>query len=198
MKAVIVREVRALVFRLPASTAAQATPPAPAAHTHIRFTDDDPSTSKPKPKEKPSDKDSRWNSHAWYYAAVTLNQVVLTPSAGDRLVARTLVDTYFEMFAEILGSKTEDDDGSDNEDGMKGRDKLAKGKGKDTSKAKDAKRRRAKEVKGEAGFVEVEDSSSRLIGAILTGVNRALPFAQMHLSSESSAVCVALCSVMCT
>ncbi|PIL32656.1 hypothetical protein GSI_05360 [Ganoderma sinense ZZ0214-1] len=187
MKAVIVREVRALVFRLPASTAAQATPSA--SHTHIRFTDDDPSTSKPKPKEKPIYKDIRWNSHAWYYAAVTLNQVVLTPSAGDRLVARTLVDAYFEMFEEILGSKTDNDDtGSDKDEGTKGKGKGVKGKEKDTGKVKDAKKRKAKEIKGEAGFVEVEDSSSRLIGAILTGVNRALPFAQMHLSSESSAI----------
>ncbi|KAI1789313.1 CBF-domain-containing protein [Ganoderma leucocontextum] len=188
MKTVIVREVRALVFRLPASTAAQATPSTPAVHTHIRFTDDGPSTSKPKPREKSSDKDGRWNSHAWYYSAVTLNQVVLTPSTGDRLVARTLVDTYFEMFEEILGSKTDDDDGSDNEEKAKGKEKRVKGKGKDGGKIKDTKKHRAKEVMGEAGFVEVEDSSSRFIGAILTGVNRALPFAQMHLSSESSAV----------
>lgn len=197
MKAVIVREVRALVFRLPASTAAQATPSAPAVHTHIRFADDDPSTSKHKPKEKASDKDSRWNSHAWYYAAVTLNQVVLTPSTSDRVVARTLVDMYFEMFEEVLGSKTDDDDGSDNEERVREKEKHVNGKGKNHGNVKDAKKRRAKEVKGEAGFVEVEDSSSRLIGAILTGVNRALPFAQMHLSSESSAVYVVVHPPFC-
>ena len=38
---------------------------------------------------------------------------------------------------------------------------------------------KAKEIKGEAGFAEVEDSHSRLISAILTGVNRALPFAKI-------------------
>lgn len=197
MKAVIVREVRTLVFRLPASTAAQATPSAPAVHTHIRFTDDDPSESKPKAKEKFSDKDARWNSHAWYYAAVTLNQVVLTPSSGDRLVARMLVDMYFEMFEEVLSSNIDDDAGSDKEEKASGKEKRAKGKGQADGNIKVAKRNRAKEFKGEAGFVEVEDSSSRLIGAILTGVNRALPFAQMHFSSESSAVYVDIQAFTC-
>ena len=43
------------------------------------------------------------------------------------------------------------------------------------------------DAKGEAGFTEVEDSSSRPIGAILNSVNRALLFAQMHLSDDISA-----------
>jgi len=35
------------------------------------------------------------------------------------------------------------------------------------------------EVKGAAGFTEIEDSNSKLISAILTGMNRALPFAKL-------------------
>ena len=35
------------------------------------------------------------------------------------------------------------------------------------------------EVRGAAGFTEVEDSNSKLVSAILTGVNRALPFAKI-------------------
>ncbi|KAI0696997.1 CBF/Mak21 family-domain-containing protein [Cerioporus squamosus] len=193
MKGVIVREVRSLIFRLPASTAAQAAPSSDTpTNSHIRFSDDS-SSSKGKLASKDKDKASegslaRWNSHAWYYAAVTLNQIVLTPTTADRAVARTLVDMYFEMFEEILGSKRDEDE-SDDEGPAQPKDKKGKGKdkGKDTPKPKDKKQKR-KEVKGEAGFAEVEDSSSRLIGAILTGVNRALPFAQMHLSSDSSAV----------
>ncbi|KAI0808101.1 CBF/Mak21 family-domain-containing protein [Fomes fomentarius] len=196
MKAVIVREVRSLIFRLPASTAAQANPTPTDApkNTHIRFSDDS-SSSKPKSNSKEKEKASdgalaRWNSHAWYYASVTLNQIVLTPSTADRAVARTLVDIYFEMFEEFLGSKHDDDDESEDEASVrKGRDTTkGKGKGKDIPRVKDKKRQKRKEVKGDAGFSEVEDSSSRLIGAILTGVNRALPFAQMHSSSDSSAV----------
>ncbi|OSD00338.1 CBF-domain-containing protein [Trametes coccinea BRFM310] len=192
MKGVIVREVRSLIFRLPASTAAQAAPASSEAK-HIRFGDADASSSKSKAKDaaKKEGAPSRWNTHAWYYSAVTLNQIVLTPSAADRAVARLLVDMYFEMFEEILGSKGEEDEGSDRE-GEEGKEekkgpagKAAKGKGKGTPKDK---KKKVKEVKGAAGFAEVEDSSSRLIGAILTGVNRALPFAQMHLSSDSAAV----------
>ncbi|KAH9848222.1 CBF/Mak21 family-domain-containing protein [Lenzites betulinus] len=196
MKGVIVREVRALIFRLPASTAAQAAPTSTAS-THIRF-DDNASSSKSKVKPKgktdastPDGPASRWNTHAWYYASVTLNQAVLTPSASDRTVARMLVDTYFEMFEEILGSKgDEDEDTPDAEPDAAAEDKSAGKGGKDKSRGppRDKKKRKVKEVKGAAGFAEVEDSSSRLIGAILTGVNRALPFAQMHLSSDSSAV----------
>ncbi|KAI9058885.1 hypothetical protein FKP32DRAFT_1596755 [Trametes sanguinea] len=193
MKGVIVREIRSLIFRLPASTAAQAAP-ANSEAKHIRF-DDAHSSSSSSSKSKAKDatkKDgapsSRWNTHAWYYSAVTLNQIVLTPSAADRTVARLLVDMYFEMFEEILGSKGDEDEGSDREgEGKEEKvsSKPAKGKGKGPQKDK---KKKAKEVKGAAGFAEVEDSSSRLIGAILTGVNRALPFAQMHLSSDSAAV----------
>ncbi|KAI0739517.1 CBF/Mak21 family-domain-containing protein [Daedaleopsis nitida] len=195
MKAVIVREVRSLVFRLPASTAAQATPTAPTdgpKNKHIRFSDDSSGKSKPKNKKEntsASEGLARWNSHAWYYAAVTLNQVVLTPSTQDRAVARTLVDMDFEMFDEILGSKADDDRDSDIEARPHaGKGKDLKGKGKDFPAANEKGKRKRKEFKGEAGFSEVEDSSSRLIGAILTGVNRALPFAQMHLNDDSSAV----------
>ena len=118
MKGVIVREVRSLVFRLPASTAAQATPSADAPkNSHIRFSDDSSSSkSKPARKDKEKARDgalARWNSNAWYYASVTLNQIVLTPTPADRAVARTLVEMYFEMFEEILGSKRDEDESDD-------------------------------------------------------------------------------------
>lgn len=193
MKGVIVREVRALIFRLPSSTAAQAAPANPAG-THIRFGDADSSSSKPKSKGKKdvaakADPQSRWNSHAWYYASVTLNQVVLTPSTVDRAVARMLVDSYFEMFEEILGSKGDEDEAEPEGEVVDAKeDKSGRGKGKDRGPPREKKKPKVKETKGAAGFAEVEDTSSRLIGAILTGVNRALPFAQMHLSNDSSAV----------
>ncbi|OJT07307.1 Ribosome biogenesis protein MAK21 [Trametes pubescens] len=193
MKGVIVREVRALIFRLPSSTAAQAAPANPAG-THIRFSDADASSSKPKSKGKKdaaakADPQSRWNSHAWYYASVTLNQVVLTPSTVDRAVARMLVDSYFEMFEEILGSKGDEDEAEPEGEVVDAKeDKSGRGKGKDRGPPREKKKPKVKETKGAAGFAEVEDTSSRLIGAILTGVNRALPFAQMHLSNDSSAV----------
>ncbi|OBZ73206.1 Uncharacterized protein C4F10.09c [Grifola frondosa] len=168
MKAVIVREVHALAFRLPASSAAAARTAAENAsapvHKHIRFDDDDEkekAKGKAKEKEQEAKHMERWNTHAWYYAAVTLNQVVLTPAEGDRAVARTLIAIYFEMFQEILGSgRSQEVEGGADVDGH-----SEAAEGEDDGKA--------------AGFTEIEDASSRLISAILTGVNRALPFAKV-------------------
>ena len=172
MKAVIVREIRTLIFRPTASTSASIQEAAKdKSNKHIRFTDDNANekiSKKAKEKEKASTME-RWNSHSWYYSSVTLNQVVLTPSEQDRETARLLIEAYFEMFREILGRLPDDSEDGANEvdigddDGNTGHKKKFKGK--------------EKAVQGAAGFAEVEDSNSRLVSAILTGVNRALPFA---------------------
>ncbi|KAI0919766.1 hypothetical protein AcV5_001742 [Taiwanofungus camphoratus] len=206
MKGVIVREVKALIFRPAASSSAAAQAGAQAAEkkasTHVRFGDgDDEGDTKAAGKRAPAkpagakDKGGRagapamerWNSHAWYYAAVTLNQVVLAAGEHDRAVARTLIGVYFEMFQEILGAAggsasrdVEDErDGdageAESEDEGRGGAKDGKAKGKGKGKGKG----RSKEVRGAAGFAEVEDTSSRLVSAVLTGVNRALPFAKV-------------------
>lgn len=173
MKGVIVREIKSLIFRPAASTSASIQEAAAKQNTHIRFGDDDD-----KPKHKSKGKDSgksstmeRWNSHAWYYAGVTLNQVVLTPSEHDRDVARTLIEVYFEMFREILGGTV----GGKNADEENAVDPEPEADG-----AK--KKGKAKEIRGDAGFAEVEDVNSRLISAVLTGVNRALPFAKVDMN----------------
>ncbi|KXN81058.1 Ribosome biogenesis protein MAK21 [Leucoagaricus sp. SymC.cos] len=125
------------------------------------------------------------NTHSQYYATITFNQIVLTPSPIDREVAVRLIDIYFELFRDVLGSKPEkfDEAPSDDEDekllekdGEVQKDK----KGRVVVKSKKEKGKRGKEVSGAAGFVEVEDSSSKLVSALLTGVNRALPFAKVE------------------
>jgi ribosome biogenesis protein MAK21 len=174
MKTVIVREIISLVLRPSAPAPSTST----SSNKHVHFTDD--SSSKPKPKTV--DKQSG-NVHARYYATVTFNQIVLTP--GDRDVALRLIDVYFEMFKELLGEggdvvedeldpkgdykpkEFKSDKGGRIRDGGKGKNNR-KGKGK------------FKEIKGAAGFTEVEDAHSKLISAILTGVNRALPFAKVE------------------
>lgn len=181
MKAVIVREIIALVLRPPAPPPASATPATTG--KHIRFTDEAKST--PKPKPAPPEKKGG-NVHARYYATITFNQIVLTP--GDRDVALKLIDVYFEMFKELLGEDAEgvkdpEDEGDGAADGevvkdKKGRVKVRDGRGKGKGKEKKGQGRKT-EVKGAAGFTEVEDAHSRLISAILTGVNRALPFAKI-------------------
>ncbi|KAG6816898.1 hypothetical protein H0H87_001851 [Tephrocybe sp. NHM501043] len=174
MKTVVVREVISLVLRPPAPPSVPSLPTSTTGK-HIRFTDSDP---KPKPKPVPAVEKKSGNAHARYYATITFNQIVLTQE--DRDVALKLIDVYFEMFKELLGEdpeKLEDVASEETEEkeivkDKKGRVKVRQVKGK-KGKAK------VIEVKGAAGFAEVEDAHSRLISAILTGVNRALPFARI-------------------
>jgi len=175
MKGIVVREIISLILKPRASTAAASSilpfeSAPPAKNTKIVFSDA-PSTSTPKPPPKSSkgDKKAVGTSHARYYAAITFNQIVLSPSQADRDVARELINIYFELFKDILGQDGTDFDGV-TEGAPKAKDDSSKGK---------SKKQKGKEVKGDAGFTELEDSNSKLISAVLTGVNRALPFAKL-------------------
>ncbi|KAK0455841.1 CBF/Mak21 family-domain-containing protein [Armillaria borealis] len=181
MKSVIVTEITSFVLRPTASPPTpSSTTPAEVANRRIRFNEAE------KPKPKLSAEKKVGNPHARYYATITFNQIVLTPD--DREVALRLIDLYFEIFKELLGEGDRDggadhDDAEEKEatkdksgrliDGKRGKGKL-KGKGKGKGKMT--------EIRGAAGFTEVEDANSKLISAILTGVNRALPFAKIDVS----------------
>ncbi|KAJ3983091.1 CBF/Mak21 family-domain-containing protein [Lentinula detonsa] len=198
MKGVVVREMTALVLR-PAAPSAAATIsaaaafaastsqlPANIANRKIRFADDDtntfnasPATSKGKGKAVTTEK-KPLNAHARYYATITFNQVVLTPA--DRDVALKLIEVYFEMFKELLGEgkiseQAENGEAADGDDGAT-EVKMDK-KGRVFEGKQNKRKEKIHEVKGAAGFGEVEDENSKLISAILTGVNRALPFAKI-------------------
>ncbi|EKM74690.1 hypothetical protein AGABI1DRAFT_65411 [Agaricus bisporus var. burnettii JB137-S8] len=167
MKSIVVREIISLILK-PSAPAAQ-----PPKNQHVRFSSPEPAT-----KSKPQVKKTR-NAHAQYYATITFNQIVLTPTPSDREVAIRLIDIYFELFKDVLGSELEkmedDDEKLIEKDGEVQKDKkgrvLVKNKGKE---------KKSKEISGAAGFIEVEDSDSKLISALLTGVNRALPFAKVE------------------
>ena len=177
MKGIVVREITSLILKPRASTAAASSvlpsEPTPSAkNTKIVFSDA-PSTSMSKPPPKSSKEDKAvGTSHARYYAAITFNQIVLSPSQADRDVARELINIYFELFKDILGR---DDTDSNDVTGDAPKAKQAK----DSSSKGKLKKQKGREVKGEAGFTELEDSNSKLISAVLTGVNRALPFAKL-------------------
>ena len=90
---------------------------------------------------------------------------------------------YFEMFKEVLGEGADvvEDEVDPKGDSKPKEFKTDKGgRIKDGGKGKNNHKGKSKEVKGEAGFTEIEDAHSRLISAILTGVNRALPFAKVE------------------
>jgi ribosome biogenesis protein MAK21 len=165
MKGVVVREMTSLILRPNIATPATA----PTTNTHIRFTDETATSAskpKPKPKPKPDGATKRTtNDHARYYATITLNQIVFAP--GDKDVAVQVIDVYFQMFKDLLGESRS----SGKKENAEVQDREIAGKKK--------KRKTTKEVVGDGGFAEVEDAFSKSISAILTGVNRALPYAKL-------------------
>ncbi|EGN97244.1 hypothetical protein SERLA73DRAFT_92285 [Serpula lacrymans var. lacrymans S7.3] len=180
MKAIIVREMTSLILR-PPSSAPSVT--APSSNTHIRFTDEAPkSKSKSQPAPQPK---KTGNDHARYYATITFNQIVFGP--GDREVALQIIDVYFQMFKDLLGegsgldepepvATVAGDEGKEKKKGKKERDSKGKGKVKPKNAAVEV---------GAGGFTEVEDAHSKLISAILAGVNRALPYAKLSATDVS-------------
>ncbi|KAI0067515.1 CBF-domain-containing protein [Artomyces pyxidatus] len=181
MKFIVIREITALIMRpasssLPSSSLSSQ-PDASGPKMHIKFTNsesDKKKTGSAKPQEK-----SAWNTHARYYAAITFNQIVLSTSEEDRKAARSLMDVYFKLFREVVGERSVPDAAEPDlteppEGEHKGKGKF---RGKSLSDGRSAKGK-AKEVQGAAGFAEVQDESSRLVSAILSGVNRAMPFAR--------------------
>lgn len=164
MKGVVVREMASLALRPIRASA-------PSAST----------TAKGKQEEK---RDLQ-QDHSKYYAAITCNQIMLAPTQADREVAVQLINVYFELFKELLGQASETTDKekveADDKGGQdRGKDKKTKGKGKE---GKDTGKANSKGKAKEEGFAEVEDANSRLISAILTGVNRALPFTKLGLEN---------------
>ena len=116
-----------------------------------------------------------WRAHAQYYAAITFNQIVLSTSVADRAAARKLMDVYFQLFRDVVGEREPelaDDDANSTKEKLE-----HKGNGP-VFKKKGPRKGKSKEVRGAAGFAEVQDAHAKLLGAILTGISRALPYAQ--------------------
>ena len=170
MKAVVAREISALVLK-PAPSASQANE----TNGHIRFESD-----KGKKGEKGALRKTEITDHARYYGLLTLNQITLV--VKDRDLAGQMVELYFEIFREILGdaSKQVSNDESeevrnvDQETVNKVAGKVDKWRGR---------RKGAKPKNGRQSALESEElvdtGESRLVAAVLTGINRALPFAKL-------------------
>ncbi|KAG0266757.1 hypothetical protein BG011_001216 [Mortierella polycephala] len=112
----------------------------------------------------------RISERAQYYAIITLNQTILSARQMD--VANKLIDIYFVFFKRMLG---------DQESQLKktkgflkeNKNKVDKKRKKDAGKTK-GPHRTPGEVLG------LQDSEhSKMIAAVLTGVNRAFPFAKV-------------------
>ncbi|KAL8945495.1 MAG: hypothetical protein Q9183_008069, partial [Haloplaca sp. 2 TL-2023] len=111
--------------------------------------------------------------HAQYYAIITLNQTILSGKEED--VSKKLLDIYFSLFAKLLAKpdpKKEDDVIKINQKGE------IQGGGGPAGKA--ARRKAASKEKATA--VE-DDLREKMLSAVLTGVNRAVPYT--NTSDES-------------
>ncbi|KAG0006584.1 hypothetical protein BGZ65_006369 [Modicella reniformis] len=113
----------------------------------------------------------RVSERAQYYAIITLNQTILNTRQVD--VANKLIDIYFVFFKRILG---------DHESQVKktksflkeNRNKVDKKRKKDAGKTKGPRK-----TPGEV--LDLQDAEhSKMIAAVLTGVNRAFPFAKVE------------------
>ncbi|PVF97457.1 CBF-domain-containing protein [Serendipita vermifera] len=168
MKGVVVREVSALVLKpstgQPGGTA---------------------STSKQtKGGQGLKTRESGINTHARYYAIVTFNQIVLSAkTSSDKDVASKLVEVYFELFRDIVGERRHEDDVDEDPnhetktDG-KGREERRKLKERERIKLK-GKEKQSNKTMNALRDDNASNTESKVISAILTGVNRALPFAGM-------------------
>jgi len=112
----------------------------------------------------------RISERAQYYAIITLNQTILNARQVD--VANKLIDIYFVFFKRMLGDQESQVKKTKNFL-KENRNKVDKKRKKDAGKTKGPQR-----TPGEV--LDLQDSEhSKMIAAVLTGVNRAFPFAEV-------------------
>ncbi|PVI05916.1 CBF-domain-containing protein [Periconia macrospinosa] len=111
-------------------------------------------------------------AHAKYYAIITLNQTVL--STREQEVANKLLEIYFSLFVGLLKKHREQEKEEEREARRLNKYGHVQGGGSKPGKmAKKKAEKAASQV-----HKSQEESREKLISSILTGVNRAFPFAK--------------------
>ncbi|KAF2460730.1 CBF/Mak21 family-domain-containing protein [Lineolata rhizophorae] len=109
------------------------------------------------------------SAHAKYYAVITLNQTILSMREED--VANKLLDIYFTLFLTLL--KRKDLRAYESRKDLVRQQSKTQGGGGQAGKKASAKARQREEVN------KAEDElNEKIIAQVLTGVNRAFPFAK--------------------
>jgi ribosome biogenesis protein MAK21 len=108
------------------------------------------------------------SSHAKYYAINTLNQTILSGKEED--IARKLLGVYFDLFVTLL--KKADPQKAVAAPLVNRKGQIQGGGGQMGKKAKE------KAKKEEIMKQGSEETTEKMISAVLTGVNRAFPFAK--------------------
>lgn len=106
--------------------------------------------------------------HSAYYGIIMLNQILL--SRNEPQVAAKLIDVYFEIFTDMLARIDRAKDAVEQASGKK--------------RKKGSEKKEDLEVKVE----QEEEGDSKMLAAVLTGVNRAFPYADLDRDT-----CVRIC-----
>ncbi|KAH8830015.1 ribosome biogenesis protein [Flagelloscypha sp. PMI_526] len=163
MKMVVITEICENILKI-------SSPPAAGLATqnkHIRFDD------APKPKAEVKKAPATLNKGT-LAALQTLAQLVLSSvNERERAVARKLIKVYFEMFSILLPSSASSasGDGEDVGVGAEGEGEVKKDR---KGRVLEKKTKRSKKDKDDDLLA---DDRSKIMSTILTGVNRAIPFA---------------------
>lgn len=115
--------------------------------------------------------------HSTYYSVITLNQTILKRSEDS--VANKLIKTYFTLFEKHL-IVTDSQQGEEDNAATKSSAKSYESKRKKNFKKGKKGGMSVKNEKTDADLVS--EKNSKLFSALLTGVNRAFPFAQVPAS----------------
>ncbi|KAJ1899967.1 RNA-binding ribosome biosynthesis protein mak21, partial [Coemansia sp. IMI 209127] len=126
---------------------------------------------------------SSTNERAQYYTMITLNQVIL--SSKDVPTANLLLEVYFVFFKKLLKlTQAMDEDEHNDEDDKAAKDeKGGKGKRPERKQKVYIGQKALKKAKQEAAKKRDEEgkaADNKMLAAILTGLNRALPFSKME------------------
>ena len=106
------------------------------------------------------------NLHAKYYAIITLNQTSL--SANQESVTKQLLEIYFSVFAQLLAKPTPSAKASI----------MLNGKGEVQGGGGPKGRKSRKKQAVQEGVRTAEDQlREKILSAVLTGINRAIPYA---------------------
>ncbi|KAJ3051445.1 hypothetical protein HK097_007531, partial [Rhizophlyctis rosea] len=134
---------------------------------------------------------------ARYYAVTFLNQVILSRKKEEESVANKLVEIYFAVFDDLVKQNKEEarkpasggEDGEKEEKGGKEKGRWRDGKkgagGKGGKGGKGAKGKKGKGGKGDSAektedvVKDIDGIDAKMMAALLTGVNRAFPFAKI-------------------
>ncbi|KAJ1551596.1 hypothetical protein HK096_007420, partial [Nowakowskiella sp. JEL0078] len=119
---------------------------------------------------------------AQYCAITFLNQVVLSRKDTDAIVPNKLIEIYFNLFHQLV-VKSRQNDGADVTKKKIKKERHTKGKAsryKRNNKSKSNKKNQNPDENENNGLVAVEGVDAKMMAAVLTGVNRAFPFAKLE------------------